>query len=54
MYRVINENSREVLSLNPIDTIDEARVVSGEAESDESQPEVEIQENVNGEWVKVN
>ena len=52
MYRVINVNSREVLSLDPISTIEQARLVAGEIESHDSQPEVEIQGNIDGNWIK--
>lgn len=53
MYRVINVNSREILSDETIETIQEARKIADEIEQHESQPEVEIQETVDGEWVKV-
>jgi hypothetical protein len=53
MYRVININSREVLSLDTIETLEEAKAVANEIESHESEPEVVIQEQIDGEWVKV-
>lgn len=52
MYRVINANSNEVLSLDEITKISEARSLASEIESHESQPEVTIQQLVDGEWVE--
>lgn len=53
MYRVINSNSREVLSLDTIETLAQAIEVANEIESHETEPEVTIQELIDGEWVKV-
>lgn len=53
MYRVINVNSQEVLSLDEIDTLADAVRIADEIAADESQPEVEIQGWFDGEWVKV-
>ena len=53
MYRVINVASNEVLSLDEITTLAEAKTVAAEIESHESEPEVTIQESINGEWVTV-
>ena len=53
MFRAINAVSREVLSLDAIETIEEARSVAAEIESHESQPEVSIQSDESGEWVAV-
>ena len=53
MYRIIDTNSREVLSLDPIATIEAARDAANEIEAHESQPDVAIQSNASGEWVTV-
>lgn len=52
-YRVFNINSREVLSLDDIGTLEEAQRIADECEQHESQPEVEIQQLIDGEWIKV-
>jgi hypothetical protein len=52
MFRIINVNSREVLARD-IETIEEAREIAAECESHETQPEVSIQSNLDGEWVSV-
>jgi len=51
-YRVINLNSREVLSLDAIATYEEASKIACECEQDESQPDTAIEKLVGGEWVK--
>ena len=53
MFRIINTASREVLSLDAISTIEEAREIAAEIETHESQPEVSIQSDESGEWVSV-
>ena len=51
-FRVINVNSHEVLSLDPISTIEEAQTIADEIEQHETEPETEIQQLVDGEWVR--
>ena len=53
-YRVIDINTREVLSADTISTIKEAREVADEIEQHKSKPEVEIQQLIDGAWVKTN
>lgn len=53
MYRVINAASHEVLSLDEIETLDEAVAIADEIEQHDTRPEVAIQVLVDREWVQV-
>ena len=53
LYRVIEINNREVLSLDILTSISEARAAADEIEQHESQPEVGIEKLSDGEWVAV-
>lgn len=52
MYRVINVNSREVLSLDELKTYSEAVHLAREAERHDSEPDAEVQVLNDGKWTR--